>query len=193
MNIITGYTGKKHVTAGNDGCLNMGFAGTDDYVLNVGKKLEAQIVSNNQVRIFDGEILMQGRQASIDAGTYEDVNIENGEQLLGRNDLIVARYTLDSETAVEKIELAVVKGTAAETAEDPEITEGDIRNEASLHEMPLYRVKLEGLTLTAVEPLFQVLPSLTDIQGALGVEKIVAVSELPSSPADNTLYLIQEV
>ena len=109
MNIITGYTGKKHVTAGNDGCLNMGFAGTDDYVLNVGKKLEAQIVSNNQVRIFDGEILMQGRQASIDAGTYEDVNIENGEQLLGRNDLIVARYTLDSETAVEKIELAVVK------------------------------------------------------------------------------------
>ncbi len=199
MNIVTGYTGVKHVTAGNEACQNMGIAGGGDYVLEVGSRLAASIVTNNQVRVADGDILMQGRHATILTGSYDNVEIANGVQGLKRNDLLVARYTMNADTSVENIALAVVEGRAAETAVDPQLTTGNIRNGDTVHEMPLYRIKLDGLTLTALEPLFTTLDSIQALKAAiagntaaLGGCRIQVVSSLPASPDAKTIYLIGE-
>ena len=50
----------------------------------------------------------------------------------------------------------MIKGTPGEAATDPDVVTGDIQAGDVLHQMPLYRVKLEGLNVVAVERLFSV-------------------------------------
>ena len=144
------YTGKAHVTADQVGDYNAGISGAD-CVLNIGEKLRAEILSANKVRIYDGVFLFSGRRSGITAGSYEDVIIENGTQAQKRNDLICAKYEKDSATSRENLTLTVIKGTPGSTAADPAVPEGTIRGGSAACYMPLYRVKLDGVNLTAVE------------------------------------------
>lgn len=154
MQIIDGYCAEPNIYADDIGEYNMSLWGTGDYVLPVGERLGYELVSNNEVRIKDGMFLTQGRRGVIKKGTSESCVIENGTQAENRNDLIVIEYGKDSSTLVESHTLKVIKGTPGETAADPAVVTGDIAAGAVLHQMPLYRVKLEGLTVTAVEKVF---------------------------------------
>lgn len=180
IKIVTAKKGEEHVTSADAGALNQGTFGTDDYVLNVGEKFRAELVSNNEIKIYDGEGMMQGRHWRIEPGTYESVTIDNGSQGKKRKDLIVARYTKDSETGVENVELAVLKGSETEgNATAPEATKGDIRNGDLRHEMVLYTVTLDGLNVTAVDAEFSVLmTSVEEKEKLADYVKIVPV-DLP--------------
>lgn len=153
MKIITGYTGEKHIAPADDAGFIKGIVGEGEYVLPTGSQFAATIQSNNEVRIADGELVMQGRHAR-NGSAYESVVIANGSQGMYRNDLIVARYTKDASTSVETISLVAIKGTATSgTAADPNYNTGKIDNgEAS--DFPLYRVRLNGVTIEAVEQLW---------------------------------------
>lgn len=165
---MDGFKDGPHVTEVQTGLANQGLYGPDDYVLEGGREAEAQILTNNSIRIFDAVYVLQGRRDVIAANDYTDVSIDNGAQGLNRNDIIVRRYTKDESSEVESTEYAVIKGTAVSgEANDPEVTEGDIRSGATLHEMKLYRVKIEGLNIVAVEPLFQVLYNMSHIKELL--------------------------
>ena len=82
---------------------------------------------------------------------------------MNRNDIIVRRYRKDEKTEIETVEYGVKKGTPASKATDPEVTTGDIRKGDLLHEMKLYRVKIEGLNIVAVEQLFEILPPINQL------------------------------
>lgn len=181
MEIVTGYAGMKHVTANQQGCMHIGITGDGDYILQTGEKLKAEIITNNKVRIYDGDLVMQGRQAHIAPDAYEDMTISNGSQELNRNDIIVARYAMNSDTGVETVTLAVVEGTAGEVATDPSLTSGDIRGGDVLHEMALYRVKIEGLTIEAVELMAEILPSISALQNSIGQVTAETKVTLPAS------------
>jgi hypothetical protein len=73
-----------------------------------------------------------------------------------RNDLIVARYTKNTSTNVEAVDLVIIKGTSdASDPSDPAHTEGDITNgSAVLHDFPLWRIPLDGLNVGEPERLF---------------------------------------
>ena len=73
---------------------------------------------------------------------------------------LVLRYTKKSDTNIENAELAVIKGSQAELAVDPEITTGNIFEGCLVHEMPLYRVSISGLSITSVTALFTTFESL---------------------------------
>lgn len=171
LHLVTGYAGKAHVTSADQGAFNAGVVGTGEYVMCTGNELSAQIISNNQIRIFDGDIMMQGRHICLKKDTCEDVAIANGLQGLNRNDLIVLRYTKDSSTGVESIAFAVLQGVSTEgTASDPAHTTGDILSgECLLHEMPLYRVQLTGLNVGELVPLFAVVDSMAEMEAKLEV------------------------
>lgn len=157
MHLVTGYAGKEHVTASDHGAFNAALIGTGQFVLEKGKVFEAQVISNNVVRVHDGELMMQGRFVRLNPGTYADLTIENGSQGMKRNDLIAARYTKNTNTGVEEVNLVVIKGTAAESNPvDPAYTEGDITNgEAVLNDYPLWRIPLDGLNVGTPEMLFE--------------------------------------
>lgn len=160
VHLITGYAGEEHIHSADQGSFNASFFGGGEFVMEAGNQLEASIMDNNTVRILDGDLLMQGRHIRIDVDTYEDITITTGTAGVNRNDLIVMRYSKDTSTDIETAELVVIKGAETEgTASDPEYTSGDILSGATFNQMPLYRVKVEGVVLTAVEPLFTTIPT----------------------------------
>lgn len=157
IRIITGSTGMNHVTSQDDGSLNQVILGSKSVVLDIGEKLAAVVVDNNTVRISDGDILLQGRHARIDAGTVEDMTIGTGTIEMNRNDLIVARYTLDVGTGFENIELLVIEGTETSgSASDPAYNTGNIRTGSSIVDFPLYRVRIEGINIVGLVRLFEI-------------------------------------
>lgn len=156
IHLVTGYAGKQHVTSADQGSFNAALVGADQFVFGSGGKLSASIITNNQIRILDGDAYMQGRHIKLNKDTYVDLTIENGAQGYLRNDLIVIRYTKDAATGIEDCNLVVIKGTpAASNPADPAYTVGDIINDnVLLNDMPLYRVPLDGLNVQELVPLF---------------------------------------
>lgn len=166
--LMDGYADGPHITEAQTGIANQGLYGPDDYVLDEGKKAEAQILTNNSVRVFDATFVIQGRRDVMAANAYADVTIANGEQGMYRNDIIVRKYEKDEVTEIENTSFDVIKGTPSSgVATDPEIPTGDIRTGATMHNMALYRVKLEGLNIVALEPMFKVLYNMSDIKKEL--------------------------
>ena len=154
VNIVTGMTGVAHITSDDDRCFNASILGKGKYVFEYGKKFSPSIINNNLVRIHDGMCINQGTQMGIEQNDYEDVIIENGVSGSKRNDLIVMRYERNADTS--KASLVVIKGTSGETATDPSYISGNILDGGDLiDDMPLFRVKIESLTITAVEKLFK--------------------------------------
>lgn len=163
--LMDGYAGGPHITEAQLGLAHQATFGPDDYVLEGGRESEAQILTNNSIRIFDAVYCIQGRRDIIPASGYTDVTIDNGTQGMNRNDIIVRRYKKDEVSEEESTEYAVIKGTPSSgEAVDPSVTTGDIRSGAILHEMKLYRVKLTGLNIVEVEPLFNILKNQATLQ-----------------------------
>lgn len=167
MEIVIGYQGKNHVTAGQVGRIMAGMAGSGTYVLETQNRLAATVVTANQVRVDTGDLVMQGRVATVE--TPETLTIESGVTGQKRRDLIVARYTMEASTAVEGIELAVVKGTPVSYGEpsDPEVSEGSILDGDSPVEVPLYRVTVDGLTPGTPEALLETVPSVDSLRDSV--------------------------
>lgn len=163
--LMDGYAGGPHITEAQLGLAHQATFGPDDYVLEGGRESEAQVLTNNSIRIFDAVYCIQGRRDAIPASGYTDVTINNGTQGMNRNDIIVRRYKKDEVSEEESTEYAVIKGTPSSgEAVDPSVTTGDIRSGAILHEMKLYRVKLTGLNIVEVEPLFNILKNQATLQ-----------------------------
>ena len=161
MEIITGYTGKPHVTSEQDRDVNIGVVGKGSYVLQTGMQLAAEVSSNNEIKIRDGVLMHQGCTASIKKNTYDSLIIVNGSQGMKRIDLIVARYEKNQDNGIESLDLKVIQGTPAEsTPTVPEYTEGDIQAGDYVADMPMYQVIIDGLNITEVKKVFEVAPGI---------------------------------
>lgn len=158
--LVTGYAGYEHITSADQGSFNASFFGKGQYVMESGNQFSASITSNSTVRILDGDLLMYGRHVRIAPDTYEDMTIETGTSGKKRMDLIVMEYSKDSSSGVETAQLKVIKGTETTgTATMPEYTNGNILEGATLNQMPLYKVNLDGVTLKSVTKAFTVIPT----------------------------------
>ena len=166
MDIVTGHVGSAHVTSWQDRDLNQGIFGPGTYILNVGSKMAATIISNNEIHIADGTLVMQGCQGAIQKGTYDTISIDNGSSGMKRNDLICAEYT--KVGGVESLGWTVIKGTpAASNPSDPSYTSGDIQNGDTPVQVPIYRAVLNGLTLESVNLLVPLRDNFEDIDSYL--------------------------
>lgn len=188
MHLVTGHGGQNHVTAADQGSLNAAILGNGEYVLGRGSKLAATIVSNNCIRIADGDILMQGRHIRLNEGSYVDLTIENGEQGKLRHDLIVCRYTMNSLTGVEEANLVVIKGAAVESnPQDPEYTSADIiTDHAFLADMPLYRVPLDNLNVGELVPLFTVTNGVATLDADGKLAQMPTLEDIGAAASDHT-------
>lgn len=157
MELVTGALGYKHVYAWKEALMNIGIMGAGDFVWRKGNKLAATIISNNEIHISDGNWMMQGRHCIIEKGTNEKVAISNGTAGYNRNDIIAVRYTVNHETGNENAEIVVIEGTETIGMPNDPVLErsGDINNGAELYEMPLYRVKVEGINIVNLEQMFK--------------------------------------
>ena len=192
MELITGLGSGAHIDAIDDAMWHRGIW-PDDGVVPFGDNLQAQIQSNNEIRIQSGIAIFQGRFFAVRPGTYDSVTIQNGTQGEKRTDLIVARYTKAEGTGIETMEWVVLQGTpAASDPQTPAHTEGNIDNGDLTVDYPCCKVNIDGINITSVENLLPVLPTLSGIKEALYVDKIQVVTALPGSPDANTLYFVEE-
>jgi len=142
-----------HIYAEDDAAVYLSMFGGDGVSTN-GQSCKATVLSNNKVRIADGVICVGGHFARIPYGDYIDCEIENGQSGKKRNDIIVARFETTGTGGIDTYTCEVKKGEAGATATDPEIVQEDLYKAGKVRELPLYRVKIEGLSITAVEQLF---------------------------------------
>lgn len=158
--------GDVHVTPEQVADANIGTFGPDDYVLSTGRKLEAQVVTNNSVRVFDGVMVYGGIRDVISVNKYYDIQIDNGAHGMNRNDIIVRHFAITDEvTKRGGATFQVIKGTPSEgEAADPEIAFTDLRAGALSHDMILHRVRIEGLNIVAVEPLYDILYNAAELK-----------------------------
>lgn len=151
MKIITGYRAEPHITAQQDRNVNMGIFGSGTYIVDMGSKMAATVVSANEITIANGLLVAEGCTAEIERGTSESLEIANGSQGMLRTDLIVARYTKASGTGVEDMQLAVITGTpAASNPADPSYNTGSIAAGDTLVDFPLYKISLNGISIETV-------------------------------------------
>ena len=154
-NLITGYGGKAHITAEGDGAVNAALFGPGRYVLEVGDQFAYELVSNNLIKVKSGYAIDQGRKIELALNDYEELTIDNGLQGVKRCDLVVITYEKNIETGIETAIMNIIKGTSGDDYADPEYTVGDILSGETKDDFPLYRIKLNGLSVEAVEPMFE--------------------------------------
>ena len=160
--LITGFAGKEHITSADQGSFNAAVMGGGEFALERGEQFRCQVISNNKVRIYDGDAMMQGRHIIIDRNTYEETTHDNGTQGYKRIDLIVLTYEKNAASSVETVKLEVIKGLPSESDPVvPEYTKGDILNSgASKNQMPLYQIPFDGLSIGEPVKLFSTVPTL---------------------------------
>ena len=155
-----------HILAEDDAAIFQSMFG-DDGVLEIGQQMKATVISNNKVRVADGVVCIGGHVARTVYGDYTDLTIENGESGKNRNDLIIGTFSTTGAGGIDTMQLAVKKGTAGTAATDPALTQGNLYAGSKLREVPLWRVKIEGLSITKVEQLFEIVPSIPTLKKEL--------------------------
>ena len=184
--LITGFAGREHITSADQGSFNAAVMGDGEFVLERGEQFRCQVVSNNKVRIYDGDALMQGRHIIIDRNTYEETTHENGTQGYKRIDLIVLTYEKNAVTSVESVKLEVIKGSPSESNPTvPEYTKGDILNSgASKNQMPLYQIPFDGLSIGEPVQLFSTVTTLETMKNEVDTELKEQFAELEAGVDD---------
>lgn len=172
LNINTPPEAEPHIYAEDDAAIYKAIFGGDG-VSTIGQACKATVLSNNKVRIADGVLCVDGHMARIPYGEYEDCEIMNGQSGKNRNDIIVAKFETTGTGGIDTMTCEVIRGTAGETAVDPELTQDDIYAGGKVRECPLYRVKIEGLSITAVEQMFRIIPSNKDLTEKLGFQMLL--------------------
>lgn len=166
LNINTPPEAEPHIYAEDDAAIYKTIFGGDG-VSTIGQACKATVLSNNKVRIADGVLCVDGHMARIPYGEYEDCEIMNGQSGKNRNDIIVAKFETTGTGGIDNMTCEAIQGIAGEMAVDPELTQDDIYAGGKVREYPLYRVKIEGLSITAVEQMFEIIPSNKDLADKL--------------------------
>lgn len=166
ITVNTAASEPAHILAEDDAALYAGIIG-GDCVLPVGSLLKATVQSNNKVRVSDGAVVVGGHVGRIVKGDYEDLTIANGASGVKRNDIIAARFIAGSDGGADSYSLVVIKGTAAATATDPVVVKGDLYAGDKQRDYPLWRVKIEGLSIVKVEQMYEVGTTNKDLSNTI--------------------------
>lgn len=188
VDIMDGTTGTPHIDADDWGTSNVGLVGPDAYVLAGKEQLNLTMESANSGTLATGMAMMWGRRVHVSAA--ETITVESGTQGMKRNDLLVLHYEKDT-TGVETVKPLVVKGTPAETPADPAITAVTaITPNTKTADMPLYRISLDGITVSEPVPLFNVLKPVSDLWDSVSQLPRMFFGSKVISGGSNTDYTI---
>ena len=169
MEIVSGRTGKPHVTSQQFRQLIEGTVGQESCILTSGENLEPELASNNSLKIRSGMLAHHGNISSVKIGTYDAVNLSNGSQGMKRIDLVVCRYTRNAETEVESCNWVVIMGTpVSSNPVAPTYTVGNLQEGDLVDDCPVFEVHYDGINVTEVRKILSVVPNLTELNSKSG-------------------------
>ena len=164
MEIVSGKTGSPHVTSQQFRQILEGTIGQGSCILTSGENLEPELTSNNLLKIRSGIMAHHGNVSAVKIGTYDEVTITNGTQGMKRKDLVVNRYTRNKETGIETNEWLYIMGTPTSGMPTvPAYTKGNLQEGDLVDDCPVFEITLDGINVTEVKKLLEVLPSMATI------------------------------
>lgn len=184
-NIITGYTGTRHITPAMDAAVYRSAFGADSYILSDGNQLGASMPDINSFTILDGLVSMQGHQVQI---TQETLSIDTCANGYSRIDLVCLRFEHDNNTSIDSASLVVIKGTEVQDPNQPGVpayNTGTIDSGASVVDFPLYQLNLSGSTINITQ-LATVVDRDINSLGTLVLE-VPSFSALPQTVTDDRI------
>ena len=168
MEIVSGKTGSPHVTSQQFRQILEGTIGQGSCILTSGENLEPELTSNNLLKIRSGIMAHHGNVSAVKIGTYDEVTITNGTQGMKRKDLVVNRYTRNKETGIETNEWLYIIGTPTSgTPTVPVYTKGNLQEGDLVDDCPVFEITLDGINVTEVKKILEVLPSMATIKDDL--------------------------
>lgn len=168
MEIVSGRTGKPHVTSQQFRQIIEGIVGDGSCILPSGENLEPELVSNNSLKIRSGMMCHHGNVSSVKIGTYDEVELTNGSQGMKRIDLVVNRYTRNEEDNTEKNEWIVIMGTPAESNPTvPEYTKGNLQEGDLVDDCPAFEVHFDGINITEATKMLEIAQTNKDLSKLL--------------------------
>ena len=174
MEIVSGRTGKPHVTSQQFRQIIEGIVGDGSCILPSGENLEPELVSNNSLKIRSGMMCHHGNVSSVKIGTYDEVELTNGLQGMKRIDLVVNRYTRNEEDNTEKNEWIVIMGTPAESDPiAPEYTKGNLQEGDLVDDCPAFEVHFDGINITEVTKRLEIAQTNKDLADKLGFQMLL--------------------
>ena len=168
MEIVSGRTGRPHVTSQQFRQIIEGIVGDGSCILPSGENLEPELVSNNSLKIRSGMMCHHGNVSSVKIGTYDEVELTNGSQVMKRIDLVVNRYTRNEEDNTEKNEWIVIMGTPAESNPTvPEYTKGNLQEGDLVDDCPAFEVHFDGINITEVTKMLEIAQTNKDLSNKI--------------------------
>lgn len=171
MEIVSGRTGKPHVTSQQFRQMIEGTIGQESCIITSGENLEPELAANNLLKIRSGMMSHHGNVSSVNIGTYDEVELTNGSQGMKRIDLVVNRYTRNAETNIEKNEWVVIVGTpVASNPVAPTYTVGNLQKGDLVDDCPVFELHYDGINVTEVKKLLSVLSNIAELNSNIKVK-----------------------
>ena len=145
-------------------------------IMNRFNNLACTKLTDNSVRLESGVYSLRGFLLHVEPGTTVNLAIDSGTAGQKRNDLIVAELVKNGGgTGVDTLQFKVIKGASTSgTPADPALTQQDVNASAGTTcQEALYRIKLDGVTITTIEAVASLIGNAASLATALDNRSIV--------------------
>lgn len=182
ITIYTPASASPHITAADDAFIYDSLLSNQSGILG---NLICEKVGDNTVRLSGGGASNQGYILRIPEGENEDLTITSGGAGNQRYDLVVSEFTKGGGDLADAHVLKIVTGKASTSPSDPDLITSTIINTGDVNQVALFRVILDGTTISAIETIT---PSNSQNMG----RTITTGPAEPANPSKGDIWFVTE-
>lgn len=133
-------------------------------------------ISDNSVQLNSGIYSLRGFLLAVEPGTTANLTIDSGTTGQKRNDLVVAELVKSGGgVGIDTLQFKIIKGTSTSGIPvDPTLVQQDVNAAGVTCQEALFRVKLDGVTITTIEAVASLIGNAASLAAALDNRSIVA-------------------
>lgn len=181
ITIYTADGADAHISADDDAFIYSALAGVKSGVLG---NLTCVKIDDNTVRLSGGGVMNRGHMLRIPDGETLDLTVSSGTAGYQRYDSVVAEFIKGGGETPDVYRIRLMTGTPVTAgAQPPSVIHSSLLNQNDVNQLELFRLYLEGTTLTGITPI---LPRLT---GWTAWPHITYGTAAPSGGSDGDIYL----
>lgn len=180
ITIYTANGADAHISADDDAFIYSAIFGVKSGILG---SLTCTKVSDNTVRLTGGGAMNRGHILRIPDGETLDLTVGSGTAGYKRYDSVVAEFIKGGGETADVYRIRVIPGTPAVSApQAPTMTHTSLLNPNDVNQIELFRLYLEGTTLSGITQIIQ------NLQGRADLTAISYGTAAPSGGNNGDVY-----
>lgn len=177
ITIYTPDSAAPHITAEDDAFIFRSLYGVKSGIVGA---LVCSKIDDNTVQLSGGGVMNRGHILRIPDAETLSLSIENGTAGYHRYDSVVAEFAKGGGDDADSYQIKIIRGTASTgTPAVPSLTQSDLKNKGDKNQIELFRLYLEGTTLSTITQIAKTLAAIPHISCGTGV---------PSGGSDGDIY-----